>query len=94
MLLMNLRASALYMLNIRYAPKVVHSAGYQAVTDVNVTHTHTDRFTKHCSDEPRLNMCAAVTEMGDRLAIIDTDRKEGGCAPLGGGFHLTQCCLG
>jgi len=29
--------------------------------------------------------CSAVAEMGDRLAIIDTGRKYGGCAPFGMG---------
>jgi len=44
----------------------------------------------------KVNKCSAVAEMGDRLAAIDMDRKEGDCyVPSGGlGPHLTQCHLG
>jgi len=44
------------------------------------------------------NKSSAVAEMGDRLATIDMDRKEGGllcpfmCGELGP--HVTQCGLG
>ena len=43
------------------------------------------------------NKSSAVAEMGDRLAIIDIDQKEGAAVPLSGGEldpHPTQCGLG
>jgi len=45
---------------------------------------------------PLMNKSSAVAEVGDRLAAIDMGRKEGCCAPFGGGErwapgpHLTQ----
>ena len=43
------------------------------------------------------NLCSAVAEMGDHLAIIDMDRKLRGALPLWGGElgpHQTQCDQG